>query len=455
MLIHPYSPHWNSQFDAIKQFLDKALQGINYRIEHIGSTAVPGLAAKPIIDIDIVYKDPIDFHSIKTALEVIGYSHKGNQGIEDREVFKRQEGGQHEVLDSIRHHLYVCSADSPALQRHLITRDYLRNNEWAKAEYQQLKYDLAEKAGQDQKSYAALKELHVNSLIDKFYPTIENIAESNETTESTKTTESTDTMEVHHHAHHDHGKKNWKSYFWEFFMLFLAVFCGFLAEYQLEHKIENDRAKELAKSLYTELYEDSIRLNKVMELRLEKELALKYLMQYFAKADFKQEADSAIRAMAFAYITVSNKTIFEPTDGVLIQLQSSGSRRYFKKQSIQDAISKLYSSIHFIRMRNERELLYMSNSLRTFYLKHLDYMWLEQFMNSGKLSVADAYLRKNPVNEIKPFFKKPEQMDRDEAINLAGNLLLMMRGIKLTTWPDYRASATSVMSQLRQEYDFD
>ena len=106
-------------------------------------------------------------------------------------------------------------------------------------------------------------------------------------------------------------------------------------------------------------------------------------------------------------------------------------------------------------MRNERELLYMSNSLRTFYLKHLDYMWLEQFMNSGKISVADAYLKKNPVNGIKPFFKKPEQMDRDEAINLAGNLLLMMRGIKLTTWPDYRAAATSVMSQLRQEYDFD
>jgi len=48
-------------------------------------------------------------------------------------------------------------------------------------------------------------------------------------------------MEVHHHAHHDHGKKNWKSYFWEFLMLFLAVFVGFMAEYQLEHKIEKDR----------------------------------------------------------------------------------------------------------------------------------------------------------------------------------------------------------------------
>jgi len=449
MLIHPYSADWNTHFDSIKAVLNNALLDIDFSIEHVGSTAVPGLAAKPIIDIDIVYKDAADFHSIKTALEAIDYFHNGNQGIEDREVFKRAGTSHHEVLDTIKHHLYVCSADSPALKRHLITRDYLRNNEWAKSEYQQMKFKLAEQAGQDQKIYADLKELHVNQLIDRFYPFEENQTTSNEQIESTEN------MEVHHHAHHDHGKKTWKSYFWEFFMLFLAVFCGFLAEYQLEHKIENDRAKELAKSLYTELYEDSIRLNKVKELRMEKENSVKYLMQYFAKANFKQEADSAIRAMAFAYITVSNRTIFDPTDGVLMQLQSSGSRRYFKKQSVQDAISKLSSSINFIRMRNERELYYMSNSLRPFYLKHLDFMWLELFMNRGELNVADAYLRKNPVVGIKPFFKKPEQMDRDECINLAGNYLLMMRGIKLTTWPDYRAAASSVMRQLRQEYDFD
>src|SRR4051812_485175 len=58
----------------------------------------------------------------------------------------------------------------------------------------------------------------------------------------------TENMEVHHHAHHG-GKKNWKSYFWEFLMLFLAVFCGFLAEYQLEHKIERDREEQFVKSL--------------------------------------------------------------------------------------------------------------------------------------------------------------------------------------------------------------
>ena len=62
----------------------------------------------------------------------------------------------------------------------------------------------------------------------------------------------TEDMEVHHHTHATHGKKNWKSYFWEFLMLFLAVFCGFLAEYQLEHVIEHQREKP-GKSLLANL----------------------------------------------------------------------------------------------------------------------------------------------------------------------------------------------------------
>ena len=64
-----------------------------------------------------------------------------------------------------------------------------------------------------------------------------------------------ETMEVHHHSH-DHGKKNWKSYGWEFLMLFLAVFCGFLAEYQLEHVIEHQREKQYVQSLVEDLKTD-------------------------------------------------------------------------------------------------------------------------------------------------------------------------------------------------------
>ncbi|MBK9639558.1 MAG: hypothetical protein IPO63_17810 [Bacteroidetes bacterium] len=67
-------------------------------------------------------------------------------------------------------------------------------------------------------------------------------------------------MEVHHHAHHE-GKKNWKSYFWEFIMLFLAVFCGFLAEYQLEHKIERDREVVYMKNMLEDLKKDTASIN--------------------------------------------------------------------------------------------------------------------------------------------------------------------------------------------------
>ena len=63
-------------------------------------------------------------------------------------------------------------------------------------------------------------------------------------------------MEVHHHSHSGHGKKNWKSYVWEFLMLFLAVFCGFLAEYKLEHVVEHQREKQYVRSLVEDLKND-------------------------------------------------------------------------------------------------------------------------------------------------------------------------------------------------------
>src|SRR6187402_2087010 len=69
-------------------------------------------------------------------------------------------------------------------------------------------------------------------------------------------------MEVHHHAHHE-GKKNWKSYIWEFLMLFLAVFCGFLAEYQLEHVIEQNREKQFIKLMIADLESDSLEINSI------------------------------------------------------------------------------------------------------------------------------------------------------------------------------------------------
>ena len=106
MLIQEYNSQWPADFQRIKTILSDALTGIPVSIEHIGSTAVPGLAAKPIIDIDIVLEDRNDFESIKERLAQIGYYHNGDQGIADREVFKRTGAlTLHNVLDRIAHHL--------------------------------------------------------------------------------------------------------------------------------------------------------------------------------------------------------------------------------------------------------------------------------------------------------------------------------------------------------------
>lgn len=167
MLIEKYSPDWPHFFNDIKREIENALYGIEYNIEHIGSTSVPYLDAKPIIDIDIIYSTQADFLRIKAGLEKAGYYHNGDQGIKDREVFKRDGKSVNAILDSVKHHLYVCPVNSQALERHLLSRDYLRKNNWARLEYQQMKYELAEKANQDRKRYAELKELKINSFIDR------------------------------------------------------------------------------------------------------------------------------------------------------------------------------------------------------------------------------------------------------------------------------------------------
>lgn len=167
MLIKKYTSDWIKNFEDLKLEIDKGLSGFKYRVEHVGSTSIPELDSKPIIDIDIIYEKESEFEKIKYGLIKIGYFHNGNQGIEEREVFKRKGKLRSGTLDIIKHHLYVCPTNSKALERHVLSRDFLRKNDWARLKYQQMKYDMAEKANQYKKLYAELKELNVNDFIDK------------------------------------------------------------------------------------------------------------------------------------------------------------------------------------------------------------------------------------------------------------------------------------------------
>ena len=157
---------WTENFEDLKCEIESGLSGLVYRIEHVGSTSIPNLDSKPIIDIDIIYNNDLEFQKIKSGLIKIGYYHNGNQGIKKREVFKRDENFSNLILDSITHHLYVGPIDSEPLERHILMRNYLRKHDWARIKYQDMKYELAEKANQNKKVYAELKELNVNEFID-------------------------------------------------------------------------------------------------------------------------------------------------------------------------------------------------------------------------------------------------------------------------------------------------
>ena len=103
-------------FCEIKSEIQEALDQLALAIEHVGSTSVHGLSAKPIIDIDVVIKDYSMLDAVISALERIDYHHEGNLGIAGREAFK-YEGKTH----LRKHHLYVCPRDSEELKSILLS----------------------------------------------------------------------------------------------------------------------------------------------------------------------------------------------------------------------------------------------------------------------------------------------------------------------------------------------
>ena len=159
VIVQSYDESWKTDFIAIRDELDAALKDLALRIEHVGSTSVEGLAAIPIIDIDVVIRDRTVLPEVISALGRIGYTHEGDLGIPGREAFK------YEGKDHLRkHHLYVCAQDSEELKRHLAFRDYLRNHPEAVAEYGRIKEEGA-----------ALYPYDIDRYIEHKSPFIENV----------------------------------------------------------------------------------------------------------------------------------------------------------------------------------------------------------------------------------------------------------------------------------------
>ncbi len=159
VVVLPYDAKWKSDFENIRQDIKSAIGDLIIGIEHIGSTSVEGLSAKPCIDIDVVIRDYSVFETVVSKLETIGYIHEGNFGIKDREAFKYLNKPHLQA-----HHLYVCPRYSEELHRHITFRDFLRNNAEAVEKYSLVKKTAAELFPDDIEKYIEYKSPCIEEL---------------------------------------------------------------------------------------------------------------------------------------------------------------------------------------------------------------------------------------------------------------------------------------------------
>ena len=160
IIVVAYDPVWPRAFELISSRLVAALGEVALRIEHVGSTSVPGLAAKPIIDLDIVIDSDAHLPLAIGRLAKIGYLHEGDLGVAGRHAFRPPE-------DLPKHHPYVCAVGNAELERHLAFRDHLRRHTNDALAYARLKRELAERFGPDREGYAAAKTSFVEDVLGK------------------------------------------------------------------------------------------------------------------------------------------------------------------------------------------------------------------------------------------------------------------------------------------------
>ena len=158
VVVVDYNPAWVSMFALLRDRLAAALGDLQVTIDHVGSTAVPGAAAKPIIDIDVAVQPKEEADAAIRLLENAGYRHLGDLGIPGREAFESPHGLP-------EHHPYVVVKGNSEHTRHLFFRDYLREHPEETRRYSDLKKSLAAKFRDDREAYTGAKGAFVVGVL--------------------------------------------------------------------------------------------------------------------------------------------------------------------------------------------------------------------------------------------------------------------------------------------------
>ncbi len=153
IIVVPYDPKWIEIFNAQAQLIKQALGDNCIAIHHIGSTSVPGLAAKPIIDMIPVVQDISAVDSATKAMEKLGFAAKGEYGMLFRRFFQK-EG----------FNIHVFESGNPVIERHLKFRDWMRTHPEDKEAYAKLKENLANQHPNDILKYCFGKDAFVSDI---------------------------------------------------------------------------------------------------------------------------------------------------------------------------------------------------------------------------------------------------------------------------------------------------
>lgn len=158
IVVEAYDPQWPVLFAQLADPIRQHLRRHDVTVAHVGSTAVPGLAAKPVIDMDIVVHDVDAIPAIIADLTTLGYVHRGNLGIAGREAF-------YAPTHLPRHHLYLGHHATLSIRNHLLVRDYLRQHPQAVTAYATLKRQIAQTCGDNIDAYVAGKSQFLADIL--------------------------------------------------------------------------------------------------------------------------------------------------------------------------------------------------------------------------------------------------------------------------------------------------
>jgi len=162
IIVVPHDENWKHEFGKLKDEISPLLEDLIISIEHVGSTAVRGLYAKPIIDMNVIIDDFSILPIVIQRLSQINYTHVGDLGIIDREAFKYTDKPH-----LMEHHLYVCSKNSLEHKRQIAFRDYLRLNPDDCEKYSRIKIEMAKKFPHDIDNYISGKQSVILEIYEK------------------------------------------------------------------------------------------------------------------------------------------------------------------------------------------------------------------------------------------------------------------------------------------------